>query len=546
MKCSHDYVNKKPGRPLGSTKKLKEEKARGSAKASTSNDRGNKDGSLETEEGTSEVLTSAMTSEPNLSLPVWKLPAQELLVSAEEPDPTALTPDVGRETFMNSPFTRNIDIRPSYSDGHPTPASHIHKISPNTSRDDDRGSRGQSEIGLWPAAMDKSATSSVVDAQSPFQSLLTVRQGEDSYDTYQAYGNPYPRPPPQYAFQRSQPNESARGTKRKASYGPGDDLLSPGRSVSSYTGAQSVDAGHYPSDDRRRSFSRRSSMSITRLIQSDHQPVLKGNMGEGQSERDFATSSNGNHLQRHGSGGIPVEGQNGRPTHRDSFASYRFDALLDPSLDPTLLSSNVPQLQFTQAPRNDSPFHQIETVTSWTNVEFFIQLYLKHQHALVPIVHKPTFRSDLLDRRDRTDPEFRALLLSLGESGYLLSRHVCGSGDADAYTLVCMTAVVYVICQVPVHMMTSIGYTKENLETLQAQCHYASKVIQSQVRKARWETGEEPNLTTLAVLIMYVPEIQPPMSFQSAHTCLSTETTFTVKTVTTSRVLQRHWVKPPA
>jgi hypothetical protein len=166
-------------------------------------------------------------------------------------------------------------------------------------------------------------------------------------------------------------------------------------------------------------------MSITRLIQSDHQPVLKGNIGEGQSERDFATPSNGNHLQRHGSGGIPIQSQNGRSTHRDSFASYQFDALLDPSLDPTLLSSNVPQLQFAQAPRNDSPFHQIETVTSWTNIEFFIQLYLKHQHALVPIVHKPTFRSDLLDRRDRTDPEFRALLLSLGESDHLLSGRVC-------------------------------------------------------------------------------------------------------------------------
>lgn len=94
-------------------------------------------------------------------------------------------------------------------------------------------------------------------------------------------------------------------------------------------------------------------------------------------------------------------------------------------------------------------------------------------------------------------------------------------------------------------MMTSIGYTKENLETLQAQCHYASKVIQSQVRKARWETGEEPNLTSLAVLIMYVPAIQPPISFESAYTYLSKETTFIVRIVMTSQVLQQHWARPP-
>ncbi|KAJ9092586.1 hypothetical protein QFC19_008694 [Naganishia cerealis] len=58
---------------------------------------------------------------------------------------------------------------------------------------------------------------------------------------------------------------------------------------------------------------------------------------------------------------------------------------------------------------------QIEDVTSWSNVSFFISLHLRYQHAIMPIIHKPTFNNDLALRLDRKDEMFRAFLLSLGK-----------------------------------------------------------------------------------------------------------------------------------
>lgn len=40
---------------------------------------------------------------------------------------------------------------------------------------------------------------------------------------------------------------------------------------------------------------------------------------------------------------------------------------------------------------------------------------MRHQHVLVPIVHKSSFASDLLHRRDQRDETFRGLLASIGE-----------------------------------------------------------------------------------------------------------------------------------
>lgn len=51
-------------------------------------------------------------------------------------------------------------------------------------------------------------------------------------------------------------------------------------------------------------------------------------------------------------------------------------------------------------------------------------------------------------------------------------------------------------------------HTKSSLETLQWQCHNASKIIQTHVRKERWEKSEEPSLITLTILIMYVPRLE--------------------------------------
>lgn len=62
------------------------------------------------------------------------------------------------------------------------------------------------------------------------------------------------------------------------------------------------------------------------------------------------------------------------------------------------------------------PDLDIEDVTDWTTVTFFTSLYLKYNHALSPIVHKPTFAHDLATRRDKTDRQFRSLLFGLGKN----------------------------------------------------------------------------------------------------------------------------------
>jgi len=57
----------------------------------------------------------------------------------------------------------------------------------------------------------------------------------------------------------------------------------------------------------------------------------------------------------------------------------------------------------------------IEDVATWDTVGQFLSLYLRHQHVLVPLVHKPTFAQDVLHRRDRHDEAFRGVLFSMGE-----------------------------------------------------------------------------------------------------------------------------------
>ncbi|KIR51152.1 hypothetical protein I315_06334 [Cryptococcus gattii Ru294] len=63
---------------------------------------------------------------------------------------------------------------------------------------------------------------------------------------------------------------------------------------------------------------------------------------------------------------------------------------------------------------NSRVISTIESVASWEEVGFFLSLYLKHQHPLLPLVHRPTFAQDVLHRRDRVDEAFRGLLLSIG------------------------------------------------------------------------------------------------------------------------------------
>jgi len=63
-------------------------------------------------------------------------------------------------------------------------------------------------------------------------------------------------------------------------------------------------------------------------------------------------------------------------------------------------------------PENDS---QIEEIAPWSTISFYIRLYLGYLHSLAPIVHRPSFSQDLAMRRDRSDKDFGALCLGIGE-----------------------------------------------------------------------------------------------------------------------------------
>lgn len=61
------------------------------------------------------------------------------------------------------------------------------------------------------------------------------------------------------------------------------------------------------------------------------------------------------------------------------------------------------------------PMIQVEAIGTWSEFCFFVSLFMRHQHALVPLIHKPTFAMDVLNRKDQRDESFRGLLFSIGE-----------------------------------------------------------------------------------------------------------------------------------
>jgi hypothetical protein len=98
------------------------------------------------------------------------------------------------------------------------------------------------------------------------------------------------------------------------------------------------------------------------------------------------------------------------------------DASIQSHISPSMLSAAQPPVAAPSLPNHtEEPkravqgIPSIEDVTSWANVSFFVSLHIKHQHALVPLVHKPSFADDMLHRRDETDVQFRGLLSSIGE-----------------------------------------------------------------------------------------------------------------------------------
>lgn len=102
-------------------------------------------------------------------------------------------------------------------------------------------------------------------------------------------------------------------------------------------------------------------------------------------------------------------------------ASARFPPQQHPGQPPTTNSSPADWPLQSKSTPTSSQHHkklaipQLEDVVSWSDLCYFISLFLKYLYPLMPIVHRPTFSEGLATRLDIRDSSFRALLLSIGE-----------------------------------------------------------------------------------------------------------------------------------
>ncbi len=80
-----------------------------------------------------------------------------------------------------------------------------------------------------------------------------------------------------------------------------------------------------------------------------------------------------------------------------------------PSLSSTSSHSSVPTPSMQK-------LKEANAIMSWAEICFFLSLYIRYQHPVLPLVHKPTFSQDILNRRDRVNDSFRGLICSIGES----------------------------------------------------------------------------------------------------------------------------------
>nr|XP_019042855.1 hypothetical protein I302_08564 [Kwoniella bestiolae CBS 10118]OCF21785.1 hypothetical protein I302_08564 [Kwoniella bestiolae CBS 10118] len=110
-------------------------------------------------------------------------------------------------------------------------------------------------------------------------------------------------------------------------------------------------------------------------------------------------------------------------------------------------------------------FMPIEVVAPWSDICFFISLHMRHQHALVPIVHRPSFAQDLLYRRDQKDENFRGFLASIGD-----------------------------ICQSPMSLVGT-HHTRERLKRILFRAHRFSRACQLR-------NSHQPTLPLLASVIL--------------------------------------------
>lgn len=109
-----------------------------------------------------------------------------------------------------------------------------------------------------------------------------------------------------------------------------------------------------------------------------------------QSEISFPTTSN--HLSN--------STNSGPPQLSVSFASPQHPEAGSSTRQPLTIGTDI----------------QIEDVAPWNHISFFITIYLSYSHSLFPLVHRPSFSQSLAMRRDKTDRDYRAFVLGIGES----------------------------------------------------------------------------------------------------------------------------------
>lgn len=109
----------------------------------------------------------------------------------------------------------------------------------------------------------------------------------------------------------------------------------------------------------------------------------------------------------------------------------------------------------------------LDEVVDWSDVCWFVTLFLKDHHCLVPLVHKPSFSQDVLNRRDRRDEAFRGLLCSM---------------------------VAYAICQSPISIMIHT-YDRPRLVSMLQKCTRAAETIRQRQRM-------NPSLVLLASTVL--------------------------------------------
>jgi hypothetical protein len=139
----------------------------------------------------------------------------------------------------------------------------------------------------------------------------------------------------------------------------------------------------------------------------------------------------------------------------------------------------------------------IENITSWSNIAFFLTLFLDYEHAILPLIHKPTFSKDVITRRDKKSESFRGLLCSIGES-----THLCRCCNRGTLTNGICFSVSYVICQLPKSKLTG-EFTVPELEALHAKTRAVSRAIQV---KQHNEPSMNLLISTIALVIL-------PLSF---------------------------------